>query len=99
MYSSQIHLDEEMVTSTLVYYKFRIMLLTYTPFRYYQPTASINTESISSESQNPTEFFGNHVPGVQSDITSTKISSPDTSMTAFCQLVSWRLGADRAMIR
>jgi hypothetical protein len=36
---------------------------------------------------------------VQSDVSSSKISSPDTALTAFSQLVSWRTGTQRAMIR
>lgn len=31
-------------------------------------------------------------------MTSSKVSSPDTALTAFCQLTSWRTGAQRAMI-
>ncbi|ESZ90339.1 histidine kinase-group I protein [Sclerotinia borealis F-4128] len=66
-------------------------------YKYYQPTTSINTESCFSGPRTSTASSF-HDPGVQSDITSTKISSPDTSLTAFCQLVSWRLEAQRAMI-
>jgi hypothetical protein len=36
---------------------------------------------------------------VLSDVSSSKISSLDTALTAFCQLVSWRTGTQRAMIR
>jgi len=36
---------------------------------------------------------------VKSSVTSSKISSPDTALTAFCQLTTWRTGAQRAMIR
>jgi hypothetical protein len=36
---------------------------------------------------------------IKSDITSSKSSSPDTALTAFSQLVAWRTGAQRAMIR
>jgi hypothetical protein len=36
---------------------------------------------------------------VQSNISSSKKSSPDTTLTAFSQLVAWRLGSQRAMIR
>ncbi|CAG8955286.1 hypothetical protein HYFRA_00011268 [Hymenoscyphus fraxineus] len=35
---------------------------------------------------------------IQSDVTSTKVSSPDTALTAFCQLLAWRTNAQRAMI-
>ncbi|KAF7907000.1 uncharacterized protein EAF01_004587 [Botrytis porri] len=66
-------------------------------YKYYQPTAPINTETCFPVPQPSTEF-GNQDIEVQSDITSTKISSPDTSLTAFCQLVSWRLEVQRAMI-
>ncbi|TGO55885.1 hypothetical protein BCON_0085g00370 [Botryotinia convoluta] len=66
-------------------------------YKYYQPTASINTETCFPAPQSSTES-GNQDLEVQSDITSTKISSPDTSLTAFCQLVSWRLEVQRAMI-
>ncbi|RDL35459.1 ATPase of HSP90 chaperone topoisomerase II kinase [Venustampulla echinocandica] len=38
-----------------------------------------------------------HVP-VKSNITAAKVASPDTALTAFCQLVTWRTGSQRAMI-
>ncbi|KAF5879053.1 putative two-component sensor protein histidine protein kinase (dhkj) protein [Botrytis fragariae] len=66
-------------------------------YKYYQPTAPINTETCFPAPPSSTEP-GNQNLEVQSDITSTKISSPDTSLTAFCQLVSWRLEVQRAMI-
>ncbi|KAF7958133.1 hypothetical protein EAE96_003696 [Botrytis aclada] len=66
-------------------------------YKYYQPTAPINTETCFPAPQSSAEP-GNQNSEVQSDITSTKISSPDTSLTAFCQLVSWRLEVQRAMI-
>ncbi|ATZ47737.1 hypothetical protein BCIN_03g00460 [Botrytis cinerea B05.10] len=66
-------------------------------YKYYQPTTSINTETCFPAPQSSTES-GNPDLEVQSEVTSTKISSPDTSLTAFCQLVSWRLEVQRAMI-
>ncbi|TVY88634.1 Hybrid signal transduction histidine kinase B, partial [Lachnellula willkommii] len=69
-------------------------------YKYYQPSVPINADipftldpsSSSSTSDNP------FVNTIQSDITSSKISSPDTALTAFCQLTAWRTGAQRAMI-
>ncbi|PQE08430.1 hypothetical protein CJF30_00005304 [Rutstroemia sp. NJR-2017a BBW] len=71
-------------------------------YKYYQPNFAINTEEcfplqspqIPTESDDPIPEQQN----VQSEITSSKISSPDTALTSFCQLVSWRLEAQRAMI-
>lgn len=75
-------------------------------FKYYQPNAPINAETcfpaIASsgtlQSRSPTAEEDRTDLNVNSDITSSKISSPDTALTSFCQLVSWRTGAQRAMI-
>ncbi|KAH8599507.1 hypothetical protein B0O99DRAFT_668831 [Bisporella sp. PMI_857] len=75
-------------------------------YKYYQPVSEVNQDEcfpepavaptladvLSSPSPNPTG------PNVDSSVTSSKISSPDTALTAFCQLVTWRTGAQRAMI-
>lgn len=74
------------------------------PSRYYQPSSPINQDirfpvpaqdrgSPSDEIEEPSDV------NIKSDITSSKISSPDTALTAFCQLTAWRIGAQRAMIR
>ncbi|KAM3069515.1 hypothetical protein ACMFMG_005621 [Clarireedia jacksonii] len=71
-------------------------------YKYYQPNAAINTDECFplQSPQIPTESVDpiSEQQNVQSDITSSKLSSPDTALTAFCQLVSWRLDAQRAMI-
>jgi hypothetical protein len=69
--------------------------------RYYQPTAPINADTRFPSTGTPPVKTGNEEPdlNIQSDISSSKISSPDTALTAFCQLVTWRIGAQRAMIR
>ncbi|KAF4615723.1 hypothetical protein G7Y89_g15265 [Cudoniella acicularis] len=54
-----------------------------------------NTEPPTAEPDN--EDVDRNI-AVKSDITSSKVSSPDTALTAFCQLVTWRTGAQRAMI-
>jgi hypothetical protein len=68
--------------------------------RYYQPNAPINADTCfpapppAPEDDEPTRDLK-----VKSEVTSSKISSPDTALTAFCQLTTWRTGAQRAMIR
>jgi len=82
------------------------LILTVQLYRYYQPTIEINQEACfpsnsptppvegpSLENGSPPQFQ------VNADIASSKISSPDTALTAFCQLVTWRTGAQRALIR
>jgi hypothetical protein len=70
--------------------------------RYYQPNTPINVDpgvtapNAASEPDNSEATLG---VNVKAAITSSKISSPDTSLTAFCQLVTWRTGAQRAMLR
>jgi hypothetical protein len=73
-----------------------------TQSRYYQPNA---TSLFASTHQPFTEPAPPGNPGsfselnVQSNVSTSKLSSPDTALTAFCQLVSWRTGTQRAMIR
>ena len=72
--------------------------------RYYQPNTPINAETcFPSIADSGNAVLEDDYPDTQadirSDITSSKISSPDTALTAFCQLVTWRTGAQRAMIR
>jgi hypothetical protein len=68
--------------------------------RYYQPNAPINQDtcfpdpSASADNEEPVRDIN-----IQSSVTSSKISSPDTALTAFCQLTTWRTGMQRAMIR
>ncbi|KAE8446260.1 hypothetical protein EG329_012346 [Mollisiaceae sp. DMI_Dod_QoI] len=72
-------------------------------YKYYQPNAPINQANCF-----PTQPPGAGSPSdevgqqsdikIKSDVTSSKISSPDTALTAFCQLTTWRTGAQRAMI-
>ena len=72
--------------------------------RYYQPNAPVIAEAtlpvdaLPSEEERRKENETARGLPVKSDITSSKISSPDTALTAFCQLVTWRTGAQRAMI-
>lgn len=67
-------------------------------YKYYQPTAPINADTCFPPPQVADDAHTNPEVDVRSEITSTKISSPDTALTAFCQLVTWRTGAQRAMI-
>jgi hypothetical protein len=71
--------------------------------RYYQPNAPINQDTCfpapSAILSTPEEDDSNKDINVKSTVTSSKISSPDTALTAFCQLTVWRTGAQRAMIR
>ena len=73
--------------------------------RYYQPNAPINADTCfptppaSSTTPAPEEDELGRDIKVRSSVTSSKISSPDTALTAFCQLTVWRTGAQRAMIR
>ncbi|KAH8667952.1 histidine kinase-group I protein [Tricladium varicosporioides] len=73
-------------------------------YKYFQPTAPVNTDDCfptvadSTIPQSEEEPSSHRNIPVSSDVTSSKISSPDTALTAFCQLVTWRTGAQRAMI-
>jgi hypothetical protein len=69
--------------------------------RYYNPAAQtpevgfpIQEVGVSNE---PASHDHDH-DHILSNISSSKKSSPDTCLTAFAQLVAWRLGAQRAMI-
>ncbi|CAL3966640.1 unnamed protein product [Diplocarpon coronariae] len=64
-------------------------------YKYYQPTP-LAPEKPEAELTAEDEQIRDIK--VKSNITSSKISSPDTALTAFCQLVTWRLGVQRAMI-
>lgn len=61
--------------------------------RYYQPNPSVPGESVNHIPTEP-----DSLPNVKSNVTSSQSSSPDTALTAFSQLVAWRLGVQRAMI-
>jgi hypothetical protein len=70
--------------------------------RYFQPSiASLSTKKHQpfAEPAPPEDPGSFSELNVQSNVSSSKISSPDTALTAFCQLVSWRTGTQRAMIR
>lgn len=72
--------------------------------RYYQPNAPINADTcfpapLATPAPGPEDNEPTRDLKVKSSVTSSKISSPDTALTAFCQLTSWRTGAQRAMIR
>ncbi|EKD19534.1 hsp90-like protein [Drepanopeziza brunnea f. sp. 'multigermtubi' MB_m1] len=67
-------------------------------YKYYQPVpVAADKPEITEESSDDTEH--NRDIKVTSNVTSSKVSSPDTALTAFCQLTTWRLGSQRAMIR
>lgn len=67
--------------------------------RYYQPNPDATGDSLQSMPDEPSTLNNpHHAPNVKSDVTSSKISSPDTALTAFAQLVAWRLESHRAMI-
>ncbi|OBT74551.1 hypothetical protein VF21_07570 [Pseudogymnoascus sp. 05NY08] len=67
-------------------------------YKYYRPSVAINADTCFPPPHVSDDVRSRPDVNVRSDITSTKISSPDTALTAFCQLVSWRTGAQRAMI-
>jgi hypothetical protein len=71
--------------------------------RYYQPSTAINSDNCfpSRSASPPSAEDVQPVKDVTitSNAASSKISSPDTALTAFCQLVCHRMGAERAMIR
>ncbi|PMD28829.1 hypothetical protein L207DRAFT_594031 [Hyaloscypha variabilis F] len=69
-------------------------------YKYYQPNAPINADTcfpapppVPEDNDDSSRDLK-----VKSSVTSSKISSPDTALTAFCQLTTWRTGAQRAMI-
>jgi hypothetical protein len=72
--------------------------------RYYQPNGSVNAEACivapftPGVDPLPDPFESDRDIRIKSDVTSSKVSSPDTALTAFCQLTGWRTGAQRAMI-
>ncbi|CZS95515.1 related to nik-1 protein (Os-1p protein) [Rhynchosporium agropyri] len=72
-------------------------------YKYFQPT-STDPESLAeavalgSPTDERSEGGRDINVKVRSNVTSSKISSPDTALTAFCQLITWRLGVQRAMI-
>jgi hypothetical protein len=92
-----LYLAEQMCSSTP---GLASTILTKPLCRYYQPNAPINADTCfpapppAPEDDEPTRDLK-----VKSEVTSSKISSPDTALTAFCQLTTWRTGAQRAMIR
>lgn len=55
--------------------------------RYYQPKPSDHGQGTGSETPS------------KSRSPATKRACPDTALTAFCQLVAWRTGAERALLR
>ncbi|KAH7412714.1 histidine kinase-group I protein [Cadophora sp. MPI-SDFR-AT-0126] len=71
-------------------------------YKYFQPTPT-NPESLAEAVAPVSPSDENAAQGrdikVKSNVTSSKISSPDTALTAFCQLTTWRIGSQRAMIR
>ncbi|KAG0648752.1 Autoinducer 2 sensor kinase phosphatase [Hyphodiscus hymeniophilus] len=54
-------------------------------YKYYQPIAPTNVESSSPTQENSEHASTPEEPNVTSNIASSKISSPDTALTAFCQ--------------
>ncbi|PVH86453.1 hypothetical protein DL98DRAFT_510520 [Cadophora sp. DSE1049] len=70
-------------------------------YKYFQPTPS-NPESLADAVAPGSPSEESAAQGrdikVKSSVTSSKISSPDTALTAFCQLTTWRIGSQRAMI-
>ncbi|TQS36851.1 hypothetical protein Golomagni_02690 [Golovinomyces magnicellulatus] len=58
-------------------------------YKYFQPSAD-PTSPAPEESREL---------NITSNVSSSKISSPDTALTVFCQLTAWRLRCQRAMIR
>ncbi|POS86135.1 hypothetical protein EPUL_002320 [Erysiphe pulchra] len=60
-------------------------------YKYYQPSAQ--THITTSE-----EDEVNHDLNISSNVSSSKVSSPDTALTVFCQLTAWRMDFQRAMI-
>jgi signal transduction histidine kinase/CheY-like chemotaxis protein len=76
-------------------------LLLIPDFRYFQPDTSAlapTTTAPSSSWKEPEPTEKAEKDQIRSDVTSSKISSPDSALTAFSQLVAWRIGAQRAMI-
>ncbi|KAI6245541.1 putative histidine kinase 4 [Erysiphe necator] len=60
-------------------------------YKYYQPSVQTyipTFEAVENE----------HDINISSNVSSSKLSSPDTALTVFCQLTAWRMGFQRAMI-
>ncbi|CCU76920.1 histidine kinase [Blumeria hordei DH14] len=74
-------------------------------YKYYQPAAQPGPDDYSTRQPNldappsPEEVEQDHDLKIDSNVSSSKISSPDTALTVFCQLTAWRTGCQRAMIR
>jgi hypothetical protein len=87
-------------TSTFIHLRQERLLTTQS--RYYQPNATslfASTQQPFAEPAHPENPESFSELNVQSNVSTSKLSSPDTALTAFCQLVSWRTGTQRAMIR
>ncbi|KFY99255.1 hypothetical protein V500_01427 [Pseudogymnoascus sp. VKM F-4518 (FW-2643)] len=56
-------------------------------YKYYQPSVAINADTCFPPTQTSDDVRSRPHVNVRSDITSTKISSPDTALTAFCHLI------------
>ncbi|TAQ84111.1 hypothetical protein B7494_g7570 [Chlorociboria aeruginascens] len=68
-------------------------------YKYYQPNAPPSSKQSSPvPPSTPDQDATPQERKLTSSVTSSKISSPDTALTAFCQLVTWRLETQRAMI-
>ncbi|RKF60728.1 putative two-component sensor protein histidine protein kinase [Erysiphe neolycopersici] len=61
-------------------------------YKYYQPSSQT---LIPTSEQDEVE----HDLNISSNVSSSKVSSPDTALTVFCQLTAWRMDSQRAMIR
>lgn len=72
-------------------------------FRYYQPNsldvAASKTDLVNENTTTHEDLSSLDDINVRSNVSTSKRSSPDTCLTAFSQLVSWRLGVQRSMIR
>ncbi|KAI1003443.1 hypothetical protein K3495_g4766 [Podosphaera aphanis] len=69
-------------------------------YKYYQPAAQSNPDNSCSSLNSLIidEADATRDLNITSDISSSKISSPDTALTVFCQLTAWRTGCQRALI-
>lgn len=68
--------------------------------RYFQPQSTSSAVTIEAAAEpNPVEDLHSfdHL-AIDSNVSSSKISSPDTALTAFAQLVAWRTSCQRSMI-
>ncbi|RKF73010.1 putative two-component sensor protein histidine protein kinase [Golovinomyces cichoracearum] len=57
-------------------------------YKYFQPSAEPTSQAPEASRE----------LNITSNVSSSKVSSPDTALTVFCQLTAWRLGCQRAMI-